>query len=217
MLRSTLRTTSILDGLPRSEAEARKALEATAPAIDELFAAMDLSANQRLVLDLLKKGHLLADIYGLTHEEREAMFARGCHLVQAGEIEKGRDWLMFVHQLNPRDARVVYVIAVTYQAQGNFSLAGKLFAYFIALNATNPEGYLRLGECLLSAQEYERAVDCFAFAKDQCASGKGDAAAAAHADKMFTYALEKQRAVAAAPRLASSNSKKPTMKEHGRG
>jgi len=103
---------SILDGLPQSEAEVEKALALAAPVVERIFESMDLSPRQRSILELLKKGHSLADIYDLTQDERDAMFTRGCQLVQAGEFEKGRDWLMFVHQLNPRDARVVYVIAL---------------------------------------------------------------------------------------------------------
>jgi len=193
---------SILDSLP-SEAEMRRAIEVMAPRIEQLFAGMDLSPKQRSIVELLKKGYSLADIHGFTQDERDAMFARGCQLVQAGEIDKGRDWLMFVNRLDPRDARVVYVIAVTYQTQGNFSLAAKLYVYFIALDASNPEGYLRLGECLLSAQEYAAAVDCFRFAKDQCARGKGNAAAAEHAERMLGHAREKHAANSAARQTAT--------------
>ena len=182
---------SILDGLPRSAAEAQKILELTGPMVQRVFNSMDLTPKQRSMLDLLNKGFSLADIYGLTQDERDAMFAKGCQLVQAGDIEKARDWLIFLHQLDPLDARIIYVIAVTYQTQGNFSLAAKLYIFFIARDATNPEGYLRLGECLLSARDYGTAADCFQFARTQCERGKGDAVAAEHATKMLAHALEK--------------------------
>jgi tetratricopeptide (TPR) repeat protein len=175
--------TSFLDGLPRSAEEARKMLELTRPMVERFFASIDLTPRQQSILDLLNKGVPLADIYGLTQDERDAMFAKGCELVQAGEIEKGRDWLMFVYQLDPFDARVIYVIAVTYQTEGNFTVAAKLYICFLAHDATNPEGYLRLGECLLAARDYGTAADCFKFARTQCERGKGDAAAAEYAEK----------------------------------
>jgi tetratricopeptide (TPR) repeat protein len=190
---------SILDGLPQSEAEVEKALALAAPVVERIFESMDLSPRQRSILELLKKGHSLADIYDLTQDERDAMFTRGCQLVQAGEFEKGRDWLMFVHQLDPRDARVVYVIALTYQMQGKFTLAAKLYVFFIALDASNPEGFLRLGECLLPTQDYAAAVDCFRFAKERCARRKDNAAAVEHAERMLAYARQKQAASGTAP------------------
>jgi tetratricopeptide (TPR) repeat protein len=185
---------SILDGLPASLAETQKAFELAMPLVETMLDSMDITSSQRQIFELLKHGHSLADIHGLTQDDRDAMFVRGCQLVQSGEIEKGRDWLMFVHQLDPRDARVIYVIAVTYQTQGNFSLAARLYVCFIALDPAHPEGYLRLGECLLSAREYEAAVDCFRFAREQCARGKGNAAAAEHAAKMLAHAQEKHMA-----------------------
>jgi tetratricopeptide (TPR) repeat protein len=185
---------AILDGLPRSEAEARQALDVAAPIVQQILDAMDLSPKQREILDLVKQGHSLADIYGLTQEHRDAMFLKGCQLVQAGDIQKGRDWLTYLHMLDPLDARIVYVIAVTHQTDGNFSLAAKLYMYFIALDATNPEGYLRLGECHLSAREYDTALACFEFAKYQCGLGKGDAAAAEHAARMIAHTQDKLQA-----------------------
>src|SRR5262245_19810776 len=108
---------SILDGLPRSAAEVQKALELTKPMVERVLNSMDLPPKQRGILDLIDQGATFADIYGLTKDELDAMFVEGCQLAHAGEIEKARDWLMFVHQLDPLDARVVYVLAVTYQTE----------------------------------------------------------------------------------------------------
>ena len=199
---------SILDGLPTSAEDMQNAATLATPMIERALAAMNLSPLQRSIMDLVKKGHALADIYGLSQDERDAMFARGCQLLQSGEIEKARDWLLFVHLLNMHDARVIYVIAVTYQTQGNFSIAAKLYASFIALDPTNPEGHLRLGECLLSAREYQAALTSFQRAKNECARGNGAAEAAAHAARMLEHTLAKLAASNATKLVRNANSQR---------
>jgi tetratricopeptide (TPR) repeat protein len=185
---------SILDGMPRSQAELQEFLELAIPLTQKLFDAMDLPPEAKSILDLMGKGLSLADIYGLTREERDAMFVRGCQFVQAGDIEKARDWFMFLHQLDPLDARVIYAIAAIYQTRGDVSRAAKLYVHFIALNATNPEGHLRLAECFLSAREYELAVEHFRIAGVLCERGYGNAAAAELAAKMLAHANERRAA-----------------------
>jgi tetratricopeptide (TPR) repeat protein len=185
---------SIIDGMPSSEAELQEMLGLAAPHVARVIDAAKLTPKAKSILDLMAQGLSLADICDITSEQRDAMFIKGCRLIQAGDIEKGRDWLTFLHQLEPMDARVVYAIALTYQTEGNFRAAAKCYVHFIARDATNPEGHLRIGECFLSAREYDRAIEHFQIAKDQCELGKGDAAAAAHAAKMLAHAHEKRAA-----------------------
>jgi tetratricopeptide (TPR) repeat protein len=185
---------SIVDGMPRSLADLQRRLELTAPATQQLFDALDSLPEAKGILEQMGKGLPLADIYGLTQEERDAMFVRGCQLVQAGEIAKGRDWFVFLHQLDPLDARVIYAIAAIHQTQGDFSRAAKLYVHFIALDATNPQGHLRIAECFLSAREYDLAIEHFRIAKVMCDRGHGNAAAAELAARMLAHANERRAA-----------------------
>ncbi|PDT90845.1 hypothetical protein CO669_07670 [Bradyrhizobium sp. Y36] len=183
---------SILDGLPKSEAEWRRLMDAAAPIAQRLIDELELSPKAQSILKLMSEGMALADICGLTQEERDAMFIRGCRMIQAGDVTKGRDWMLMLHQLEPLDARVIYAIALTYQGEGNIALAAKLYVHFIALDAANPEGHLRLGECLLSAREYDGAIAHFAVG-ERLSRGT-NAAAAAHAVRMHAHALERRSA-----------------------
>jgi tetratricopeptide (TPR) repeat protein len=186
------RPMSIIDGMPRSQDELQKMLGLAAPMVEQMIDAADLSPKARSILDLMAQGLSLADICDITSEERDAMFIKGCRLIQAGDLERARDWLGFLHQLEPMDARVVYAIALTYQTEGNIRTAAQCYVHFIARDATNPEGHLRLGECFLSSREYDHAIEHFQIAKHQCELGKGDAAAATHAAKMLAHASEKR-------------------------
>ncbi|GMP12291.1 hypothetical protein TM239_65130 [Bradyrhizobium sp. TM239] len=183
---------SILDGLPKSEAEWRRMIDIATPTAQRLIDSLELSPKAQSIIKLMSEGMALADICGLTSEERDAMFIRGCWMIQAGDIRKGRDWMMVLHQLEPLDARVIYAIALTYQGEGNIALAAKLYVHFIALDAANPEGHLRLGECLLSAREYDGAIAHFAVAERL--SRSTSAAAAAYAVRMHAHAIERRSA-----------------------
>jgi tetratricopeptide (TPR) repeat protein len=185
---------SIVDGMPRSRAELQKLLELTAPVVQKIIDALDLPPEAKAVMEQVQKGHPLADIYGLTQEERDAMFVRGCQLLQAGEVEKARDWFIFLHQLDPLDKRMIYAVATIFQTQGDFSRAAKLYVHFIAFDATNPEGHLRLAECFLSAREYDLAIEHFRIAKVMCERGYGNAAAAELAARMLAHANERRAA-----------------------
>ena len=69
--------------------------------------------------------------------------------------------------------------------QGDYSVAAKMFVQFLALDATNPEGFLRLGECFYAAKELKDAKGCFEIALGECERGKGTPATLAHAKKML--------------------------------
>jgi tetratricopeptide (TPR) repeat protein len=186
---------SILDGLPSTEAELKGAMEFAAPIVEKMLGGMDLNPRQRSVLELLKEGLSLADILQISKPERDAMFVKACRQIQAGDIAKARDALMTLYQLEPLDARVLYALAVTYQTDGKYDVAGKLYIQFLALDATNAEGYLRLGECFMAAREYDNARESLEIAKSECERGNGNSTAAELATRMLAL-LAKQRAAA---------------------
>lgn len=178
---------SILDGMPNNEAELKAAMEFAAPILDKTMAELKFPERAASVMELLKEGLSLGDIMGLKKEHRDALLVQAGRLLKAGEIAKARDALIVLYQLEPLDERTIYMLATTYQIEGDLTAAGKLYVVFLALDATNPEGHLRLGECFLSAKEFENAEQSFSMAKT-FAKSAGDAQCAAHADKMLEIA-----------------------------
>ena len=81
-----------------------------------------------------------------------------------------------------------HALAATFQAQDAWPTAGKLYVHFLALDATNPDGYLRLGECFLAAREIEEARTCFENARRLAADGHGRPGVLAHAICMLDAA-----------------------------
>lgn len=180
---------SILDGMPSNPAELNEALKFANPLIEQVLEKMELTERQRDAIELMKEGLSLADILGFTKQHRDAMLVQGARLLQSGDVKKARDAFTTLYQLEPMDERVIYMLANTHQVDGDFETAGKLYITFLALDATNPEGYLRLGECFLGAKEYSNAQDTFEIAMNT-ARRQNDEKAAAHAEKMLAVVRE---------------------------
>lgn len=182
---------SILDGLPKSEAEWQEIIDLAMPVLGQVEADSELSPLQKQAWEHLKEGLPLAMLYGITKEEREAVLAHCLNLVREGKTEEARKHLIQLFILYPYDGRVLYTAGVTLQMEGDIAAAAKMFVQATAMDATNPEGYLRLGECFLSSREYENAAGSFGAAQDLCERGYGSERIANYANKMLAHSMER--------------------------
>lgn len=176
---------SILDGFATSAADARYIAAAAGIVFEEMFDVRSASPRAQSVVALLREGLSLADVFSITKEERAAVLLLACRKLQAGDIAGAKPLLTQLVQLEPTDAGAIYALAVAHQASGDPVLAGKLYVHAIAFDATNPDGYLRLGECLLANREIEAARGCFEGAKVLANAGHGTPAQVAHAERMI--------------------------------
>lgn len=186
---------SILDGMPRTEQERNEVLAMAAPMAAAIFAKVKFTPRQQSVIDLMNEGLSLADIMEISKDHRDALLLRGARLFQAGELEKARSLLTVLYQLEPLDSRVLYMLAAIIQKQGDLATAGKAYVHFLALDATNPDGYLRLGECFLAAKEYDEAASTFRTALALCEDGYGAPDSLAHARRMVDHLDDRLSAV----------------------
>ena len=182
---------SILDGMPSTQEELKAAMEFAVPIVNHAVDQMQLTERQQSVLDLMNEGLSLADILGITKEHRDALLAQGCRFLQVGEIQKARDTLVNLYQLEPHDERVIYALGTSFQLEGDFERAGKLYVQFLALDATNPDGFLRLGECFLGAKEYDNAEHSFDQAR-ALAQKAGNARSLAQAKSMLELVAQRR-------------------------
>lgn len=182
---------SILDGMPQSEAQWKRIVDMAAPFYEYIEKNFEFTPEQRKVWQLTNQGIPLADILGITKEEREAVLAHACKLIKKGQYEEARSLLLQLIKLYPYDGRVVYTTGITLQLEGKAFAAGKVFVQAIGMDATNPEGYLRLGECFLVEREYHNAAASFEGAEDLCERGYGNPKIHQYASKMLAHALER--------------------------
>lgn len=183
---------SILDGMPTEPGDMPAATKMAEDLTAQFLAKAEFTEKQQDIIDLVRRGIFLGEILELTQDHKDALLTHGLGLIQLGEIQKGRDVLTQLFVLDPLEARAVYGIGVSYMLQNQFEGAGKLFLHFLALDATNPEGHLRLGECFLGNQEYDHAADCFDAVKDLVAKGYGTPAAAEHATRLLAVVAERR-------------------------
>lgn len=163
----------------------RKALLVASDIVERETERRGLTPRLRSVVDLLKEGLSLADIYQISPDERAAVLLLACRHLQAGDHKTAKPLLTQLAILEPTDSRVLYALAVAHQSSGDPVLAGKLYLHVVALDATNPEAYLRLGECFLAERDIEAARGCFEGGKILAKGGHGTAEQVAHADKML--------------------------------
>lgn len=175
---------SILDGMPTSEADMKEVVARSSTIVENVLGLAKMSPRAQSIIAAMKEGLSLADIAKISKDERDALLVQGIRQMQSGDVAGAQNSLTMLHYLEPLDERVIYVLATTYQAQENYAAAGKLYVTFIALDATNPDGYLRLGECFLANREFDRARACFEVGKGEAQSA-ARADLVAHADRML--------------------------------
>jgi tetratricopeptide (TPR) repeat protein len=177
---------SILDGMPKTPAELEQATDYANAVATQFFAKAKFTEKQEEILDLVRRGIFFGEIMGITPEHKDAMLAEGIKLIQLGERKKARDVLLQLYIFDPLDARSIYAMATSYQLDGEFAGAAKLYVQYLALDATSPDGHLRLGECFLAAQEFDNAFSCFETAEELARRGHGNPGCAEHAAKMLS-------------------------------
>jgi tetratricopeptide (TPR) repeat protein len=174
---------SILDDLPDKDAiEAAERM--VKPILQVALDRLDLTPRQRHVVECVRKGIPLAGALGITRVERDAMLLRAGQLLSAGRFADARGVLFILLTLQPTDPRVVFTLAAACQLQGDIPAAGRLFLFYISLRATDPQGYLRLVECLMGARDYEEAAQFARAAERLCASGYGSEETACEARRL---------------------------------
>ncbi len=130
-----------------------------APQAIKQLAGIDKSADD--CMELMQKGFTLAEIYGITEDELGAVYEMARRDIAVGQVEKAKALFIMLVQISPMEPHFTYGLATAYQIEGDVRMAVRLYSYFLAMDATNPQGYLRLGECLLASGEYKEARDAF--------------------------------------------------------
>jgi tetratricopeptide (TPR) repeat protein len=174
---------SILDGI-KTEAEMKRLHAQASAVLGNYVAAGKLTPRAQSILDAMGEGLSLAEVMGITTQEREALLVHGLRQMQSGDAAGAQETLLTFYHLDPLDPRAAYALAANFQAQEDYLTAGRLYLTFLALDATNPEGYLRLGECFMGNREDDQASAYFEAAKVQAAGTPAQGAVEAHADAM---------------------------------
>ncbi|MGR3483861.1 MAG: hypothetical protein ACU0BF_00810 [Paracoccaceae bacterium] len=136
------------------------AIQSAVEALDQL----DPSGGLRADLDGMLAGETIAQQRGLTQGDLDLLYAEGFKRLMAGDARRARDILGVLATIDPLEARNHYALAVAMQQLGHAAQAEQVLITFLSLDATNPDGYLRLGECLFAQARPAQAREAFELA-----------------------------------------------------
>lgn len=174
---------SILDGFYAQETGAEELLASLKHHIDT--ASSEIGGDAADLLAAVAEGFSFADIMGFGEDHKEALFQFGCRFMVTNNLDQAERIFVMLALLDPLEARAPYGLGIIAQTRKELHKAAQFFMQFIILDATNPKGYLRLGECLLAANEHQEAESAFLTAKKLAESGHGNQSDADEAIKQL--------------------------------
>ncbi len=176
---------SILDLNLKTGDDLNATLDQIAPVVEQVLEELGLADDE--IIQLAKEGISPHIAYGLTDAQLDAIFATGINMMQAGDVQKAQNTFLKLNSLKSMDARYNYALGTTFQMQGQYATAAKIYMISLTLDAMNVDGYLRVGECLLASDEIDQAREAFEAAQSLCESGAGSPASRELADRMVAH------------------------------
>lgn len=134
-------------------------MQAASDALGKIMEGPDFAGKK--ILDLMGQGLSLGDILDISERQLDAVSIQATQFLEAGNIAAARELFTLIVRLQPMEARYTYGLATTYQLEGNYRSAGRLYAIYLGLDADCVHGRLRLAECLLGAGEHQDAAAMF--------------------------------------------------------
>ncbi|MEO9530023.1 tetratricopeptide repeat protein [Roseibium sp.] len=179
---------SILDLGFQSGDDFINSLNLAAPMIEDILKDSGLSENNRV--KLMQAGYSPKEILDLSDREMDALFQSGYQAMGVGDLQAAEDVFTTLCRLDSLDARFPFALAATLQLQGRYATAAKLYVVALGLNATHVDAYVRLGECLIEAREFDQAQEVLEIALALTEKGHGDEEARSQAESLIAQISE---------------------------
>ena len=157
-----------------------KGIKAVMQALSEV--GLDKDPKLLAVLD----GQTIAQVQGLTREDLETIYAYAFRFITNGDTEQAEAMFLHLCLIDPLVAKNHYCLGVVRQMKQQWDSAIDDFARFCALDATNPEGYLRIGECLVAKGDRAQAREVFEVALLEARKGHGPKNAVEQAERALS-------------------------------
>lgn len=145
----------------------------TASAMTRAFVQEAGLADHPTIKDL-EMGLTMAQSMGLTRDDLDVIYAMGFQKLTGADFKAAEDVFAYLVMIDPLHAPNHYCLGVSRQAQARHDEAEMAFLGFLAMDATNPVGYLRLGECRQAQGDRKMALEAFSLAEAECLKGHGD-------------------------------------------
>lgn len=159
-------------------------LEKGITAMMQALAEVGLDKDPTLLAVL--DGQTIAQAKGLTRADLETIYAFGFRCITTGDVDRAETIFMQLCLIDPLEAKNHYCLGVVRQMKQQWDVAIDDFARFCALDATNPDGYLRIGECLTAKGDRAQARDVFEVALLEARKGHGPKNAVEQAERALS-------------------------------
>jgi tetratricopeptide (TPR) repeat protein len=169
-----------------------KVLATTATFLDAFLKSSGLDRHP--VVQGLMEGQTAAQTLGLSRADLDALYAVGFGALTSGDFGRAQDVFTRLALIDPLEARHRYCLGVIAQQRGDHGAAVDHLVNFLALDATNADGYLRLGESFAALGRRRDAAEAFRIALAEALKGNGDAQAVTEARQKLNLLAKEGRA-----------------------
>jgi len=110
------------------------------------------------ILEHLNNGASLADVMGITHEQREAIYTMGHYQYTQGKYSDALKFFRFLLFHDQFDLRAMFGVGCCLQMQGDYSNAQIFLGMAVMMEPTNPSSGVQFAECLLMNKKKNEAI-----------------------------------------------------------
>lgn len=137
------------------------------PALPSERADADETLSAVSILEHLNNGATLADVIGITPEQREAIYTLGHYQYTQGKYIDAMKFFRFLLFHDQFDLRAIFGIGCCLQMQGDFSQAQLFLGMAVMMEPSNPASGVQFAECLLMDKKKKEAVDILQKTKQE--------------------------------------------------
>lgn len=115
--------------------------------------------TEAAISDFMLAGGQLYQLYGITDEELEALYAKGYQEYNAQKLEQAAQNFAYLVHLKPNEKRYLFALGAVFQSMKNYKQA--VYYYSMAANQdiSDPMISLHLVECLVGMSMNQEALE----------------------------------------------------------
>lgn len=113
------------------------------------------------ILNVISSGTTLKEIYGISDQMMDAIYAHAYDLYQKGRLDEATIVFQFLYTHDIYNTTYVMGLAAIYQQKKNYAKAVEMYALSYDLDSKNALALLYAGQCHLFLKDQEQAKRCF--------------------------------------------------------
>ncbi len=129
------------------------------PLVPTLQTSKEEELTAESIIEHLNNGATLADVIGITFEQREAIYTMGYFQYTQAKYSEAMKFFRFLLVHDQFDLRAIFGLGCCLQMQGHYTQAQLYLGLAVILEPSNPASGVQFAECLLMARKKKEAID----------------------------------------------------------